>query len=579
MVSKVKKPNYPAVKGKTYDCWSDFKTAFRKCMETSYVLDKTLQGKSLKSRTAAKMIAFNLDLTIKEVKIGTDLMRVVYYRHPTDHIYQELRLSTIEELVSSIGETWDCDYDISRLSLNVFKILRADPDESWKIHKYNPAKKHYLYLDNGIYNLINKDFYLKGSDKFNTIVTTYQFFSKLPFDYLEESQNQTKLDLFKTFVNSLASNDKKLKQLIHEIIYAVIDGNGRRRYILMSGQAGSGKSTLAKILSIIAGNENVAKLNLTDFGDSNFINGLGMNTRLVIGDDLRKNAKLVGNALSNYKTLVSGQSLSVTVKYEPNRIIECHGVFLQLMNDDPTFYEGGEAMYDRTLLVRITGKNHRQAVDEAEKEIAKRLDSYTGLLDNEIDNDFFNEIISYILRNVNDFDKFTVPDGSEELTKNMVDEGSWSHQFIEDAKDKGLFSFNTLVQNDLVSMVQTFLKETNPSMKIPSARMMLKELDPLLEQNNFIKATGRMRSVPLIDYNYNIVNKYMYNIPPKKTQRHVVYHNITPVVDDDYIEKVKTRLNDGDIDLNNPTMEEIIAIEYLISKNDATAISAKELFN
>lgn len=579
MVTKVKKPNYPAVKGKTYDCWSDFKTAFRKCMETSYVLDKTLQGKSLKSRTAAKMIAFNLDLTIKEVKIGTDLMRVVYYRHPTDHIYQELRLSTIEELVSSIGETWDCDYDISRLSLNVFKILRADPDESWKIHKYNPAKKHYLYLDNGIYNLINKDFYLKGSDKFNTIVTTYQFFSKLPFDYLEESQNQTKLDLFKTFVNSLASNDKKLKQLIHEIIYAVIDGNGRRRYILMSGQAGSGKSTLAKILSIIAGNENVAKLNLTDFGDSNFINGLGMNTRLVIGDDLRKNAKLVGNALSNYKTLVSGQSLSVTVKYEPNRIIECHGVFLQLMNDDPTFYEGGEAMYDRTLLVRITGKNHRQAVDEAEKEIAKRLDSYTGLLDNEIDNDFFNEIISYILRNVNDFDKFTVPDGSEELTKNMVDEGSWSHQFIEDAKDKGLFSFNTLVQNDLVSMVQTFLKETNPSMKIPSARMMLKELDPLLEQNNFIKATGRMRSVPLIDYNYNIVNKYMYNIPPKKTQRHVVYHNITPVVDDDYIEKVKTRLNDGDIDLNNPTMEEIIAIEYLISKNDATAISAKELFN
>lgn len=577
MVSKVKKPNYPTVKGETYNCWSDFKTAFRKCMEAAYILDKTLQGKSLKSRTAAKMIALNLDLTIKEVKIGTDLMRVVYYRHPTDHIYQELRLSTIEELVSSIGETWDCDYDISRLSLNVFKILRADPDESWKIHKYNPAKKHYLYLDNGIYNLINKDFYLKGSDKFNTIVTTYQFFSKLPFDYLEESQNQTKLDLFKTFVSSLASNDKKLKQLIHEIIYAVIDGNGRRKYILMSGQAGSGKSTLANMLSIIAGNENVAKLNLTDFGDSNFINGLGMNTRLVIGDDLRKNAKLVGNALPNYKTLVSGNSLSVKVKYEPNRVIECHGVFLQLMNDDPTFYEGGDAMYDRTLLVRITGKNHRQAADEAEKEIAKRLDRYTGLLDKEIDREFFNEIISYILRNVNNFDEFTVPDGSEELTKNMVDEGSWSHQFIGDAKDKGLFSFNTLVQNDLISMVQTFLKENNPGMKIPSSRMIIKELDPLLEQNNFIKAPTRALSLPLIDYNYSIVNKYMYNIPYKRAQRFTVYHNITPVVDDDYIENVKTRLDDGDIDLNNPTMEEIIAIEYLISKNDATAISAKEL--
>lgn len=578
MVSKVKKPNYKVIKGKTYACWADFKTAFRNCMEAAYILDKTLQGKSLKSRTVAKMIALNLDLTIKEVKIGTDLMRVVYYRHPTDHIYQELRLSTIEELAGSIGETWDCDYDISRLSLNVFKILRADPDESWKIHKYNPAKKHYLYLDNGIFNLINKDFYLKGSDKFNTIVTTYQFFSKLPFDYLDESQNQTKLDLFKTFVNSLASNDEKLKQLIHEIIYAVIDGNGRRKYILMSGQAGSGKSTLANMLSIIAGDENVAKLNLTDFGDSNYINGLGMNTRLVIGDDLRKNAKLVGNALPNYKTLVSGNSLSVKVKYEPNRVIECHGVFLQLMNDDPTFYEGGDAMYDRTLLVRITGKNHRKAADEAEKEIAKRLDRYTGLLDKEIDREFFNEIITYILKNVNNFDEFTVPDGSEELTKNMVDEGSWSHQFIEDAKDKGLFSFNTLVQNDLISMVQTFLKENNPGMKIPSSRMIIKELDPLLEQNNFIKASTRALSLPLMDYNYSIVNKYMYNIPYKRAQRFTVYHNITPVVDDDYIENVKTRLDNGDVDLNNPTMEEIIAIEYLISKNDATAISAKELF-
>ena len=99
--------------------------------------------------------------------------------------------------------------------------------------------------------------------------------------------------------------------------------------------------------------------------------------------------------MSNYKTLISGQSLSVNVKYESNRVIECHGVFLQLMNDDPTFYEGGEAMYGRTLLVRITGKNHRNTTDEAEKEIAKRLDRYTWLLDNEINNEFSNKIISY----------------------------------------------------------------------------------------------------------------------------------------------------------------------------------------
>ena len=577
MVSKTKQINYPVVRGKTYASIDDFWVAFQKCMEATYILDSTVLGKTLKARVVSKIIVLNFDLTIKKIPIGNEIINVVYYRHPTDHIYHELRLSTIEGIISSIGEAWDCDYDISRLSLNVLKILRANSNTYWDIHKYNPAKKHYLYMNNGIFNLINKDFYFKGSDKFNTIVTTYQFFSKLAFDFLEESENPTKLELFKTFVDSLASNDKKLKQLIYEIIYAVIDGNGRRRYILMSGQAGSGKSTLANILSIIAGNENVTKLNLTDFGDSDFINSLGMNTRLVIGDDLRKNAKLVGNALSNYKTLVSGNSLSVKVKYEPNRIIECHGVFLQLMNDNPTFYEGGEAMYDRTLLVQIKGKNHRNTSDKAELEVAKRLDRYTGLLDNEIDNDFFNEIISYILRNVNDFDKFTVPDGSDELTKNMVNEGSWAYQFIEDAKDKGLFSFNTLIQNDLVSMVQTYLRENNPGMKLPSARMILKELDPLLEQNNFIKSQTRMLYVPLMDYNYDIVNKYMYNIPFKHVRKFTVYQNIMPTVDEDYIEQVKNKISNAEIDLNNPTIEEIIAIEYLVSKKDLDAISAKEL--
>ena len=74
----------------------------------------------------------------------------------------------------------------------------------------------------------------------------------------------------------------------------------------------------------------------------------------------------MGNALPNYKTLVCGQSLSVNVKYEPNRVIECHGVFLQLMNDDPTFYEGGPAMFElpARIIVRLLMKRKKKSLSD-----------------------------------------------------------------------------------------------------------------------------------------------------------------------------------------------------------------------
>ena len=568
--------NLPSIKGKTYNSKSEYLTDLKRIVYSLQLFDTTLATKKLDVHAIVKLITANFDLTIKQSIVNSVEINTVYYRVPTSYVYKELRIEDIEELMTIFGETLQVKYDVLNAPKAVYKILRTNANSNWNIKEYNPAENHYLYLNNGIFNLQNKEFYKTNSKKFTEIVTNYQFFNQLDFDFLKQPVDESKLNLFKTFTKSLANNDKELEQLIHQLIYAVIDGNGRRKYILLSGQAGSGKSTLANILTIIAGNKHTVRFNLTNFGDSDYINNLSMNTKLVIGDDLKKNAKLVGDALSNYKTLVSGNQLSVKVKYEPNRIIECHGVWLQLMNDDPTFYEGGDAMIDRTLLIKIRGKNHRNTTDKMELEIAKRLDHYTGLLSGSCDKGFFNEIISYILQTVEPFDLYIEPKGTRELTEAMVNEGSWAHQFMEDADDKGLFEFNTLILNDLVSMVIAFIKETNIGMTIPSARTITKELTPLLEKKGFFKANNKVKHVPLKDYNAKIVKSKMYNIYPKKLQRIVVYYNSDPKVHSESIKQFKQDMMENKIDFDL-SIHQMIILEYLVSKGDMDAIKFKNL--
>ena len=568
--------NLPTIKGQTFATKIDYLNALKKVVHSLQLFDTSITTKKLDVHAIVKLITANFDLTIKQSIVNSMEINTVYYRLPIGYVYKELRIEDIEELMTIFGETLQVKYDVLNAPKAVYKILRTNANTNWNIKEYNPAENHYLYLNNGIFNLQNKEFYKTNSKQFNEIVSTYQFFNQLDFDFLKESVDAPKLNLFKTFTKSLANNDKELEQLIHQLIYAVIDGNGRRKYILLSGQAGSGKSTLANILTIIAGNKHTVRFNLTNFGDSDYINNLSMNTKLVIGDDLKKNAKLVGDALSNYKTLVSGNQLSVKVKYEPNRIIECHGVWLQLMNDDPTFYEGGDAMIDRTLLIKIKGKNHRNTSDKAELEIAKRLDNYTGLLSGSCDKGFFNEIISYILQNVEPFDQYIEPKGTRELTEAMVNEGSWAHQFMEDADDKGLFEFNTLILNDLISMVVAFIKETNVGMTIPSARTITKELTPLLEKKGFFKANNKVKHVPLKDYNAKIVKSKMYNIYPKKLQRIVVYYNSDPKVHSESIKQFKQEMMEDKVDFDL-SIHQMIILEYLVSKGDMDAIKFKNL--
>ena len=81
--------------------------------------------------------------------------------------------------------------------------------------------------------------------------------------------------------------------MLSQLCFSVIEGNGRERYFILSGQAGAGKSTFGNLLYSLAGKGHTITMNLDSISDPNAINNISSSTKLVLGDDLAKILNLI----------------------------------------------------------------------------------------------------------------------------------------------------------------------------------------------------------------------------------------------------------------------------------------------
>lgn len=294
---------------------------------------------------------------------------------------------------------------------------------------------------------------------------------------------------------------------------------------------------------------------------------------------MKNNARLSDDAITSYKTLVDGNALSVEVKYEPNRIIKTNAVWMQMMNEAPKISESGDAITDRTIFIHLTGTNHRRDTDDVAKEMSYRLRKYLGRIDGNVDNEFISELASEILRTVPYFEEFTIPKNVAKDTSNMIYDNDWAYQFAKYAKDVGLFHFNGLRLSELISMVKQFIIDTNPSMKMPSSKLISKSITPYLEKNGFILSDKLSRPLSCLDYNNDVVNEYMFeNVPVKKTPSKVFW-NVSPEIDDTTVSEFKELIADYKIKHHELSINQKIMLDYLIKKGDLDAIDYQTKFD
>ena len=583
-VDEIKNLNPDRFKKRIFDSDVEYEETFEKILKNIYAL----KDKKIKTISAPEVVDILLLLTnvvVKEHYVNKEFKYTYYVRDYNGHTYTLLSKIQLSKFLVMIRNALDCKgCDASRLYEPVLSYLNGLNKKRVDLTKYNQPPTYLILFKNGIVDLKSKEFFDLDHLTYTKIITTYHYITKPTHSYIVfDKQNKNKRDLGKILLQSLAGDDEGLLLLLQQLCFSVIEGYGRHKYFFLSGQAGAGKSTFGNLLYSLAGKEYAVTMNLDKIGDPNAINILTPDTKLILGDDLSKNAKLVGDALTNYKTLVSGNALSVPVKYEPNRIIQTNGVWVQMMNDDPKIYEANEAMIDRTILLRIKGKNYRRErkLDNAIAEIAKRLDEYIKPLGN-CDTEFINEFISEIIDQVEYFDDYAITKEMEDETEQMINESNWAYNFIEDAKERGLFNFSIIPSSHMSKFVKFYLIENNESMMMPSSQTINKELESLMKQLGY-KLSGKnekltSKSIPKLEYNQELIEDEIYeniNLAKRVTSRYWI--SINPIVTDEDItnfEETYTKLDYKKINLK----DKIIA-RYLIDSGNMDIISWYELVN
>ena len=546
----------------------------------SIILNSGKTGK-LHPSSAAMYIDSILDITYEKVRVGKDIGYKWYYREYGSYLYKELTMQSIGIILVNIAKGCQCmSYDITKLSCKTFEHLRILADgEELQSPEYRRPPAELLNLANGILNLKTKVFYPIDSDDYLNFVKQYHFFKDTDIVYNETPQNIAKYELAKSYLRGLANGDEGKLTLFKEILFATIEGNGRHKYFMVSGDAGVGKSTFQIMCTALAGQEYTQIINVNKLDNPNSINNISSETKLIVGDDLKNNARLSDDAITSYKTLVDGNALSVEVKYEPNRIIKTNAVWMQMMNEAPKISESGDAITDRTIFIHLTGTNHRRDTDEVAKEMSYRLRKYLGRIDGEVDNEFISELASEILRTVPYFEEFTIPKNVEKDTNNMIYDNDWAYQFAEYAKEVGLFHFNGLRLSELISMVKQFIIDTNPSMKMPSSKLISKSITPYVEKNGYVLSDKLSRPLSCLDYNNDVVNEYMFeNVPVKKTPSKVFW-NVSPEIDDTTVSEFKELIAGYKIKPHELTINQRIMLDYLIKKGDLDAIDYQTKFD
>lgn len=562
---------------KTYKDYTDEFIQYSNLM--LYKLNKDSKPKALYSSDIQNLLFGFFDIVYLKETVGKDILYTWFIRKPTSRLYDELTLSKLRGIIQLIALSINIkNYDYRNVSLAILDEIEASAnnelikDREFKFHPNN-----YILAYNGIFDNKTKKFHVIGSKEYIELTDKYTFLNNPTFNYGLSPINKTKRDLYDAFMNDLSGGNSQTRLLLEQSLYSIIEGNGRHKYFMISGDAGIGKSTLGRIMEALANKVNVQTLSVDKLSDDNAINNISPETRLVFGDDLKNGAKLSKDAITNYKTLVDGQAISVNVKFEHNRVIKTNATWVQMMNEPPKIYEIGKAITDRTIFIHLTGTNHRNETDEAAREMARRLDEY---LDKEnkgiINQDFIDAIASYLLDTIEPFKEFTIPKEVKQDTEDMVSENNWMYQFINYATEVGLFEFNELRQSTIVSCVEIFLKEHNSGMRMPSSRTIIREWKNLAESVGFSEVDMRSRKLNLMDFNPYCVSKCMFDGFKDSNKPSPVFINMNPTINQVKINRVKKALKNNSLnsELSN---EELIILYYLTAQNNTLAASALNL--
>ena len=477
------------------------------------------------------------------------------------NMYKEAPIDTI---LNKIVQTLNIS-NFTHLKNSVISKLYSTDIEDSEFEVLNIAPKHIVLTPNGILNSKTFEFTIDPKN-----FGDYQFISKLPFNvYHINDINPVKFEIVKRVFNDWAdSNENKIKYL-KQLCIAAIDGDGCKKLNILIGSGGNGKSAFINILKKLATDYTV-DFNLQDISKDSKVNKIQPNTKLIAGDKLTSNIKLVGETLTRIKSIITGGSILIDVKFKDAKNISYKGLLVQASNTLPKVFETTNALNRRFNVLEWTNQDF------------SKID--TGFnLDDLIENDaeFMEAIIAYMFTDIEPFTNFQFVDGMREIAENLSRDSDQVYQFLLHLKEQELL-VGKIPINFMYQMYEIWNKDENGNIRPLKSREFTARLKKHLSTFGLKLSDKQIRISQLksTDFNWKLMKEYYTSTYiAVNTKNMTRYVECEEQVDDLAIIDMQVKLMDDEL-----TKEEVdnykqrLILEHLVQLKDMDAIKFMSLY-
>lgn len=484
--------------------------------------------------TISRVILSTCDVATSVSLVNGEEMRKFYIQNPDTKIMtsSEVFIKKIITDISSGNNPAMEILDIIKATRQVMEKLTYD--SSVRLLSILPSN-YVVMKDNTVLNLTNNELLSIEEIELKYDIVNKNAVSLVINDVLDLKTRAT-VELYRQIISRVmkdwSGQDKQVEKLIWEVMYSVIRNDNLEKYILIKGSGGNGKSTYMRLLSNIVGQQATKYVNIHQFGDANAINKLDLSTKVVIGDDAATNFKLNDVALSNMKSLMSHQPISVPVKYSENVVLLTNAVFIQGTNTDLSLYENNPAVSSRLVIIPWGEINFR---DEKPADITFNLNE---LIETQL---FIDTFVTMCLEKIKPFDKYTIPDVVKKATKDMIDGSDTMMQYIDEIKSD-IDGYERIPLKLLYEHYRVYTKTYNPSSGVMKYQNFVKSLSEKSQKFGYTLSSNKLRFTTYHQLTslMNILGVDQFDA--KSQQTYIAFNN--PITDNDINEFINRPINE-----------------------------------
>ena len=481
-----------------------------------------------------------------------------------ENLINMYRIAPIDTILNEISQVLSIP-NFTSLKNAVINRLNSNDIVNSNFEVLNIAPKHIVLTPNGILNSKTFEFTV-DPNKFGD----YQFISKLPFNVHHINDvDPMKLEIVKRVFNDwVDGNENKIKYL-KQLCIAAVDGDGRKKLNILVGSGGNGKSAFINILKKLATDYTV-DFNLQDISNDSKVNKIQPNTKLIAGDELTSNIKLAGETLTRIKSIITGGSILIDVKFKDAKNINFKGLLVQATNSLPKVFETSRALDRRFNVLEWTNQ------DFSKLDVGFNLDD---LIEN--DDEFMEAIIAYMFTDIEPFTNFQFVDGMREIAENLGRDSDQVYQFLLHLKEQELL-VGKIPINFMYQMYEIWNKDENGNIRPLKSREFTARLKKHLSTFGLKLSDKQIRISQLksTDFNWKLMKEYYSSSYIAVNMRNMTnYIECEDQIDDLDITDMQVKLIDDKL-----TKEEVdnykqrLILEHLVQLKDMDAIKFKSMY-